>query len=104
MMTSFVVQFVSGETLSFDVASVSTVWQLKKWVKRSVDVPKRQQRLGTLMVFLIIFLRCHTVETDETSNDKVLPETSFTTNEVITAEMAAGCLRVSRLVHFDSFG
>ena len=31
--------------MSFDIASVSTVWQLKKLVKRSIDVPKRQQRL-----------------------------------------------------------
>ena len=44
-MTSCVVQLISGKTMSFDVASVSTVWQLKKMVKRSIDVPKRQQRL-----------------------------------------------------------
>ena len=45
MMNSCVVQLVSGKTLSFDVASVPTVWHLKKLVKRTIDVPKRQQRL-----------------------------------------------------------
>ena len=40
-MTSFVVKLVSGKTLSFDVSSVSTVWQLKKMIKRTIDVPKR---------------------------------------------------------------
>ena len=45
VMTSCVVQLISGKTMSFDVASVPTVWQLKKFVKRSIDVPKRQQRL-----------------------------------------------------------
>ena len=44
-MTSCVVQLISGKTMSFDIASISTVWQLKKLVKRSIDVPKRQQRL-----------------------------------------------------------
>ena len=50
------------------------------------------------------FLSCHTVETDAISNDIVLPEISCTTHDVISAKMAAGYLRVSRLVHFDSFG
>ena len=45
MMNSCVIQLVSGKTLSFDVASVGTVWHLKKLVKRAIDVPKRQQRL-----------------------------------------------------------
>ena len=45
MMTSCVVQFLSGKTLSFDVASISTVWHLKRLVKRTIDVPKRRQRL-----------------------------------------------------------
>ena len=40
-MTSCVVQLISGKTMAFDVASVSTVWHLKKMIKRIIDVPKR---------------------------------------------------------------
>ena len=42
-----------------------------------------------------------TVETDATSNDKVLPEISCTTHDAISAKMAAEYLRVSRLVSLD---
>ena len=45
VMTSCVVHLVSGKTLSFNIASVATVWHLKKMVKRTIDVPKRRQRL-----------------------------------------------------------
>ena len=45
VMTSCVVHLVSGKTLSFNIASVATVWHLKKMIKIAIDVPKRQQRL-----------------------------------------------------------
>ena len=44
-MTSCVVQLVSGKMMSFELASVATVWHLKELIKRAVDGPKRQQRL-----------------------------------------------------------
>ena len=49
------------------------------------------------------FLSCHTVETDATSNDIVLPQISCTTHDVILAKMAVGYLRVSCLVRLDGF-
>ena len=49
------------------------------------------------------FLSCHTVKIDAISNDIVLPEISRTTHDVISAKMAAGYLRVSRLVRLDGF-
>ena len=55
------------------------------------------------MLRFTIFLSCHTVDTDATSNDIVLPEISCTTHDVISAKMAAGYLRVSRLVRLDGF-
>ena len=45
VMTSCVVHLVSGKTLSFNIASVATVWHLKRMIKIAIDVPKRQQRL-----------------------------------------------------------
>ena len=44
-MTSRVVQLISGKTMAFDVASVSTVWHVQKMIKRIIDVPKRCCRL-----------------------------------------------------------
>ena len=44
-MAPCVVQLISGKTLSFDIASVCTVWELKKMIKKTINVPKRCCRL-----------------------------------------------------------
>ena len=69
----------------------------------SIEYCKRCCHLGTSTVRLTNVLRCHTVGTVAASNGNVLPEISCTTHDVISAKMAAGYLRVSRLVRLDGF-